>query len=141
MRALLFLSSLVFLASCADDSNTTAPANSRRSNNRSAAASNATVTQAVIGQGKPGGTVGFTTITTVRTTNTIPALSGASKSAICPAGTTVIAGGFDYGPFVIASPPITNGSGIVNNGWTVGVINETAGANDVSLTVFAYCAS
>ena len=88
--------------------------------------------------------VGFTKITEVKTGPfMIAAGNFGGGTATCPAGTTTISGGYDFGGYSVTNYPWVRESKMVlgGSGWTIFVINQTAGAADASVWVYAYCAS
>lgn len=148
MRTSLFLlSAVLLLAACNDNAETTAP------RSRSIVSPAADVSAAQVASLPPGPSAsakpsaGFTTITTVESGQGIFAGAGngigwLTKGTItmtCPAGTTVIGGGYDvYGlyPFdvkVYTSKP--NGA----NGWSVTVENTGSPSSIANLKVTAIC--
>ena len=142
MRTLLLVSALAALAACSDTQQTTAPASR---SGRAASGDVATAGRtAVSPDAKPvSGQSGFTTVTQV-VSNEIALDAGAAiaGSAVCPAGSTLVGGGFTFvsegnpnaRPFVRESHPLSNG-------WFVSVANWATGAYYASFKAYALCAS
>src|SRR6266699_5917579 len=96
MRNRLFLlASTVLFAACADDQHSTAPASSRAPRS-SAAGDLGNSGQGVVNPAaKPIDQVGFTTAQTIASaTIDIPAGTNGVATATCPAGTTLVGGGY-----------------------------------------------
>jgi len=139
---ILLLSAAILLGACADDQHATAPASTR-----SGAASRSTAPDFPPGPGtaaKPTDQVGWTKAVTVASTP-LAVAPGASGfiSANCPAGTTLVGGGFTIdvngGPAPIV---YLNNPGVTGTGWNAGVRNlNAAGGYYVSITSVARCAS
>jgi hypothetical protein len=145
MRTVILLSTLVILSACADDQHSTAPAKANSLNRTSSAVGDTRVSsQLPSAQGKPTDAVGFSKITTVVSTWTFnPGLSGFAHTD-CPAGTTVVGGGFGYDlpdGFPTAAAPSMIGSSIVGTGWNIALMNNQPGAIAWTIEVAAYCAS
>lgn len=140
MRTLLLLSVAAALTACDDAQSTTAPANTRTIATPIAHAS----AEAPTGQGKPAPPpTGWTTTTTVESIEVSLTPGGAvAFGAVCPAGTTVVSGGYEFfnegNPTV---PPVVTRSAAVGNSWTVRVVNRMVGAWTVAFKVYALCAS
>jgi hypothetical protein len=143
MRTLILLSTLVLLAACSDDQHATAPRTSRSASNSTHELTTRIqdLTPGANAQGKPASA--FSTITTVISADkSIPAFSSSTDAhADCPAGTTVVGGGFQYGFFASNAPPTTTSSLPHNNGWWVTIGNEVSGAGDAVIRVWALCLS
>jgi hypothetical protein len=148
-RLFLFAATILFVA-CADDQHSTAPA-SRTAGSRSASGNLSASTQNVGSpQAKPIDQVGFTKITEVISTNMVISKGGQdSRTAVCPAGSVVVGGGFRFIGFNAAggTPPWISNSGREDLGggqfgWLVVIDNEQPGAADgIDVEVLAYCAS
>ena len=132
---LLLLATAFVLAACADDQHTTAPSRTRSTSSSSASGDMATRDGLGIPQARPQDQVGFTQVTTVKSVAVNLGAGGTgSASAICPAGTQVVGGGFTLssGDFAIDSSAPN-----ANNGWTV---HGTVGAaGPLAVTVTAIC--
>jgi hypothetical protein len=145
MRTLILVSTLVVLSACSDQ-HTTAPGNSHSANGaRSSVTGDGRMpSQLVVSQGKPVDAVGFTKVTTVASTWTFnPGQSGFAHTN-CPAGTTVIGGGFGYDipdGFPTVPAPSMIASTIVGDGWSILLQNNQPGAIAWTIEVAAYCAS
>ena len=86
---------------------------------------------------------GFTRITTVETSLVqVPATTANTGTAMCPAGTTVVSGGYTFVGYNVMVPPWVRTSKAVAGGWTVDVHNQAVGASGgASFYVYANCAS
>ncbi len=138
---LIAIGTAILVAACGEDP---AASTSPRNASPAAASSMAPSFNGPSAQGKPTGPVGFTTITTANSGNHVIAVGGIDVvTAACPAGTTVIGGGYHYvGYFSSSTPPwITDDAIDGANGWKIRVDNETPGAGPVNIVAFAYCAS
>jgi len=138
---LLAIGSAILVSACADD-----PAASTSPRNASpvGASSMAPSFNGPSAQGKPTGPVGFTNITVVNSGNHVIVVGDIdTATATCPAGTTVIGGGYHFvGYFASSSPPwITDDAIDGANGWKIKIDNEAPGAGPVNIVAYAYCAS
>lgn len=145
MRFFFYFTVLVALAACSDD-RVTSPAASRQNiDNRltppttSAAAVNSPP------QAKPVDQVGFTKITQVAGAyGWVLAGAMGEATALCPAGSTAVGGGFVFTGWATANPPMVSGSFQITEaeqtGWRVKV-NNHLGAVPTSFSPYAICAS
>jgi hypothetical protein len=144
MRPFILLSTLIVLAACNDDQHATAPISRSLNRATSPAGDTRVSSQLPSAQGKPTTVVGFTTITPVLSTLTFnPGVSG-TVHADCPAGTTVVSGGFGYdlqNGFPTVAAPSMISAGIVGNNWSIVISNNLPGAITWTIDVVAYCAS
>ena len=95
--------------------------------------------------GKPTDQVGFTHITEVAS-EVVVLSPGVTRGvlATCPAGTTVVSGGYNVYALVngAAPPVVVSSKGVLGGGsWGVGVTNTLPGAGTANFVVYAYCAS
>ena len=139
-KNLLLLSAAILLGACADDQQTTAP-----NGPRSGAASRSAAPDLPPGpSARPADQVGWTKAVTVVSTPLSVAPGAASfATATCPAGTTLVGGGYslDLG-FGVAPIVYLNNPGIGGTGWNAGVKNlNAAGGSYVSVHAVARCAS
>ena len=153
-KNILFLSAAIVFAACADDQQTTAPHGPRSgASSRSAdlppgpgAASRSLDLPPGPGAGaRPADQVGWTKAITVYSTPhpVAPGTSGFA-SATCPAGTTLVGGGYTLDIIGATVAPVIaqNTPGIGSVGWNAGVTNlNAAGGAYVSVTSIARCAS
>ena len=84
---------------------------------------------------------GFTQVTTVSAFAQIAAGGAGGAFVACPAGTTAISGGYNFTGYNPVSPPWVKSSRLVQNGWSVEVLNMSAAASGVGMYAFATCAS
>jgi hypothetical protein len=138
---ILLLSAAILLGACADDQHATAPAGPQ-----SAAAIHSIAPDVpVTGNGKPNAPSGWTTAVTVFSTpHAVAAGSAGFATATCPAGTTLVGGGYslDFGNLSVAPAVYLNNPGIGSTGWNAGVRNfNPVGGVSVSITAYARCAS
>jgi len=140
MRTNLFLLPAAFLlAACGDDQHATAPAGP------SVGAANRTVSAYPPGPsnaGKPASS-GWTQAVTVGATISVAPGSADFATVLCPAGTTVVGGGFSLG-FSGGNSPVVylNNPNVQGTGWNAGVQNmNPAGGSYVIVTSVARCAS
>jgi hypothetical protein len=137
---ILLLSAAFVLAACADDQHATAP-----SGPRSGAASH-TVDAYPPGPSngaKPSNPTGWTQAVTIGATISVAPGSADFATALCPAGTTVVGGGFSLG-LGSGTPPVVyiNNPNVQGTGWNAGVVNKNAaGGSYVTVTAVARCAS
>ena len=141
MRTVLLLSVIAVLAACDDEQPSTAPANARAI---ATPTTQASVETGPVAQGKaPPPPSGWTKVTVVQGPSTqVLAMSTVGAYASCPAGTTVIAGGFLFTSEgnQAAPPQVTQnvpGAGF----WFVHVVNRMPGAVDAAVRSYALCAS
>ena len=131
------------IAACSDQEKTSPTAPAAAGSFASASQSSSTIGQPTA-SGKPApAPVGFTKIQIVQTAMTTVAVgTGNGAVATCPAGTTIIGGGYNWvivGNFYF--PPFVKSSQIIGNTWSVWTLNMAAGAADAAIVAFAYCAS
>lgn len=141
MRTLILVSALLALAACSDDNQATAPTFHP--------VANSSVTPATSGgvspYGKPvQGPTGFTQVVTDSSNVVISVAGGAvAGQAYCPAGMTVVGGGYDMisegNPQ--APPVVTQNYSPFPNMWWVRVVNAMPGAYNASFRVFVRCIS
>jgi len=146
MRNRLFLlTAAVVLSACADDQHATAPASHSGLSGRSASGDVAPSGGGIkLPDAKPAAQVGFTKITRVTSAQCNVVIGeNSSNTATCSAGTTAIGGNYNISLFVSsASFPWFRFAGLDGqNGWSVTIWNEQAGAREFSYYVTAYCAS
>lgn len=141
MRTLLLVSVLAALAACSDSQQPTAP------NARSARTASGDVGPStkgiIIPQAKPQpAPTGFTKVTVDSADAYAPAGNVALQLVNCPAGSTVISGGFVTTSFgnVLAPPQVTMNYPY-NNSWVVRFDNRMAGAMGMGFRVYAVCVS
>lgn len=137
--ATFLLSSALLLAACADNE-TTAPGSRLATD-----ASGVSAAQSDLPPGpnlKPVDQVGWTKVTSVWSAVASPGFSNAAQTANCPAGTTLISGGYAFtntgNP---DAPPLVRWSHAIGNEWYVSVANAATGAGAVAFQVYARCAS
>lgn len=141
MRTNLFLLSAAFLlAACADDQHATAPAGP------SSGAASRTVSAYPPGPSapaKPTAPSGWTQAITVGATISVAPGGADFVTALCPAGTTVVGGGFSLGLGAGNAPAVyINNPNVQETGWNAGVRNmNPAGGSYVVVTAVARCAS
>lgn len=139
MRSLLLLSAIAAITACSDSSPST--------NLPTQAAPSASAQRSPNGPstfGKPGGP-SLNVQVVIGTTVNIAAGSGATATALCPAGTAVTGGGYEVfnlgpEPFVWRNRELESAIGVAS-GWTVSARNQAAGAQQISLTAWVSCAS
>jgi len=138
MRKILLLLAGTLAAACADQS-PSAPAS--KAPNASAVAN---LGPAVVGdaaQSKPTDQVGFTKITKLfGTTISVGANAYGTASAKCPAGTTVVGGGYTFANYGSSRPFADQSHDDNANGWMVDVDN-TGQPSSTYVVVTVYCAS
>lgn len=142
MRTLLLVSTMLLLAACSDNQQATAPRSVGSATSGAGDRIPATASQT---NSKPIDQVGFTKITRAWLFPhvAVSANSTGTGTATCPAGTTVINGGYrilgvpNGGAFPIVIWSEDDGA----NGWTVILNNTQPGSVLLTLEVFAYCAS
>jgi hypothetical protein len=138
MRMLLLpaVAALFMVAACDDTQTTTAP-----STNRAVPAPAMQASGPIVSQGKPApDPTGFTKVTMVESNPIFNAGGGLAGQAICPAGTTLISGGYTFISEGGWSPvPAVTQNQPYGNGWWVRtvVLNNTG----ATFKVFAMCAS
>ena len=137
MRRLLLLSAALLVAACTDNQQPTSPAAGRSvTPNGSAAGQIAPSPQA-----KPTDQVGFTTAFTVTTplNSQIDGVTftGWTLHATCPAGSTVVSGGYRI-PVGWPYAKITYNGPDGANGWQISV--DEANAAAIQFQAFAMCA-
>jgi hypothetical protein len=141
MRKNLFLLSAAFLlAACADDQHATAP-----SAPRSGAASSSVdaYPPGPSAGAKPVSQTGWTQAITVGATISVAPGIADWATVVCPAGTTLVGGGFSLG-LGSGTPPAVylNNPNVQGTGWNAGVRNmNAAGGSYVTVTTVARCAS
>jgi hypothetical protein len=141
MRTNLFLLSAAFLlAACGDDKHPAAPTGP------SVGAASRTVTDYPPGPsnaGKPAAQSGWTQAITVGATISVAPGLADFATALCPAGTTVVGGGFSLGVGAGTAPIVyLNNPNVQATGWNAGVQNlNPAGGSYVTVTSVARCAS
>ena len=93
-------------------------------------------------QGKPADQVGFTKITKVTAPGIVSPGAVNSATAACPAGTTVIGGGYLTlsGVGIGTTPVYTTSHDDGNNGWSITALNQNPNGA-LSFQVYAYCIS
>jgi hypothetical protein len=138
-KNLLLLSVAVLLAACADDQHATAPKAPR-----SGAASRSVADSPPGPNAKPIDQVGWTQAVTITSTPhaVAPGTFGVAM-ATCPAGTTLVGGGYSL-DVAAGVPPlvILNTPGIGSTSWNAGASNlNAAGGSSISVTAIARCAS
>jgi hypothetical protein len=141
---LLLLTAAVVLSACADDQHTTGPSSRSGIASRSAAGDAAPSGQgSVTPSAKPTDQVGFTTITQVKSEPfAITPGQVMSASATCPAGTSVVGGGYNLTNLPSVFPIVSSSSATLgSNSWWVTIWNTAAGAGSLGMSVYAYCAS
>lgn len=138
--ATFLLSSAFLLAACTDNGETTAPASRLAAN-----ASGVPSAQADLPPGptlKPVDQVGWTKVTSVTSGEFSPGVSAIAGHVSCPAGTTLISGGYRFtnegNP---NARPFVRFSHAMGDEWVVGVANFATGAWAVAFHVYALCAS
>ena len=137
MRTLLLASAALVLAACSDNPQPTAP------RSIGSATSGAGADRALINQGaKPVDQVGFTKVVSAAFTPTAssvgPGMSG-ENHAICPAGTTVVGGGFHInGGFLVS---VFESADDGQNGWVVKVYSPPTTPGVFTFNAIAYCLS
>jgi hypothetical protein len=136
----LLLTAAVLLSACADDQHTTGPASRSNVSGRSATGDVTAPGQLTPNpQAKPVNQVGFTTVTTVTsaTFEALPLVPG-YLVATCPAGTTVISGGYEILTGQDDARIYYDGpSGA--NGWKV-KLTVAVGGSSTTYNAFAMCA-
>jgi hypothetical protein len=136
---ILLLSAAILLGACADDQHATAPASAP------SAASRSVSPDAPPGpNARPNDQTGWTTAVTVYSTPHAVAPNSASfATATCPAGTTLVGGGFSLDLGSGVAPAIyLNNPGLGATGWNAGARNyNPVGGSYVSITAYARCAS
>lgn len=140
MRALLLIPAVMTIVACSDSQQPTAPA---RPHGRTSLGDVAPTTQGIkLPDARPQQSA-FTTVTQVVSNQISLDAGGAiAVQAVCPAGTTLVGGGFAFveegnpnaRPFVRESQPLSNS-------WFVSVANWATGAWYTSFKAFALCAS
>lgn len=140
MRNLItLLAAATVLVACADDPHPTAPGSRSANGNVQSAADKTPVAQA-----KPADQVGFTKITKVYGNNVVvPAGGSGFSTAQCPAGTTLLGGGFVIGSSsaYTGAPRLSWSADNQTNGWSVGFGNGVTGAGEFEFYAVAYCVS
>ena len=139
MRHMILLVALGSLAACGDNARPTAP---RTSSDQPA--SLVRKGSGAIALGKPATPVGFTKITMASSlTTVIAADANGEATAVCPAGTTIISGGYHIVAFnpAVTPPWITWNDVQGENTWVIHVYNKMPGASSISLQAVAYCVS
>jgi len=135
----LLLTAAVLLSACADDQHTTGPASRSSVSGRSATGDVVAPGQLTANPAKPVNQVGFTTVTTVTsaTVEALPLVPG-YLVATCPAGTTVISGGYEIITGLDDARVYYNGpSGA--NGWKVKLTVAVDGSS-TTYNAIAMCA-
>jgi hypothetical protein len=143
MRSFLLfatITAVATIAACSDNPQTTAPARARTMSSDVAAAR--TVSPAA----KPKEQVGFTKVDFIESPEQTAGPNGNYGTIVwCPAGTTVVGGGFRFTSAITATPPVVASSSRFTNatgtGWAVGVVNSLAGAQTVKYIASVLCAS
>jgi hypothetical protein len=139
-KNLLLLSVAVLLAACADDQHSTAPKAPR------SGAASRSVADSPPGPGaKPIDQVGWTQAVTITSAPhaVAPGTSGVAI-ATCPAGTTLVGGGYtlDFTTISVAPLVYLNTPGIGSISWNAAVTNlNPVGGSSISVTSIARCAS
>jgi hypothetical protein len=137
---LLFLSAAVLLSACADDQHTTAPANSRSSRSSALGDVGATAQSSPVPAAKPIDQVGFTTAQTIiSATLDVPPGQFSVATASCPAGTTLVGGGYTIVAWGVTPVIYLNNPSVSGTGWDVGLFNPAGGGNAI-FKAFARCA-
>jgi hypothetical protein len=138
--AIIFLAAVAIVAACDSDQRVAGPAKSQSAVSGSASAAQLAYPPGPSAQSKPGPTA-FTQVTTV-TTPDIEVQGAAQGFATCPAGTTLIGGGFSFtnegNP---NAQPMVRYSQPSGNSWNVGVANFATGAWYTVFKAYALCAS
>jgi len=141
MRAttLLAIGAAVLIAACSDEqaSSPTSPRRSSGSVAKVVSSSSAPTEHA-----KP--SPGFTTITQVEShTVTVGHGLTGGATATCPAGTTVVGGGYRITLYISNTTPpwITRSESDLANGWAVWVDNGPVGSTTFTFVAYAYCLS
>jgi hypothetical protein len=139
-RLLVLLAAAVLLSACADDQHTTAPANSRSSRSSASGDVGATTQGIQVPQAKPTDQVGFTTAQTITSaTIDIPAGTNGVATATCPAGTTLVGGGYTIIVWGVTPAVYLNNPNGAGTGWDAGLLNPAGGGNAL-FKAFARCA-
>ena len=144
ITVLLTLAAAILVAACADD-RPTSPVSSPGA--RSSLATGTLPSATASGpsaQGKPVDHVGFTTVTRVIGSLAVVNVGVQNQSlATCPAGSTLVGGGYQMKGFESTHTPpwITQSSDNTAQGWVVDMVNSQPGGGVVSFNAFAYCAS
>ena len=141
MRTVAMLSTAIALATtvaCSDDHASTAPIKARGS---VASAGEATVASTNAAPVK--GTIAFTKVTTVTTAEfPVDAGTAVAHTADCPAGTTLIGGGYAFSMEGNPdAPPRVSQSQPFYNSWWVRVTNWATNAHYASVIIYATCVS
>ena len=137
MRKTILLLAATFSAACADQS-PSAPAG--KAPNASAVA-NLGPAVGNAAQSKPTDQVGFTKITRFfGTTIAVGANAFGAASATCPAGSTVVGGGYSFANYGSSRPFAYQSHDDNANGWIVDVDN-TGQPYSTYVVVVAYCAT
>lgn len=141
MRSLLLLSAIAALTACSDNGQSTTPVSASQGDVASSAQRSP---NAVSAFGKPSRS--GPAITVVIGTDVDIAPGGSANSvALCPAGTSVTGGGYEYSavgtdPSVWRNRELESEIGLAS-GWTVSARNTALGAQTVTLTAWVSCAS
>lgn len=135
------LTTAILVVACADDSPTTSPPSRSTAGTTELRATN----QSVTASAKPVDQVGFTKVSYVTSGpgyTTMPGGAVADFTVSCPAGSTVVTGGYTV-PWWDASavPPFVLINGPNGNGWKVRFSNEAPGMKSFQFYMFATCLS
>ena len=144
MRNFFYFTVLVALAACSDD-RVTSPAASRQNIDNRLTPPTTSAAVNTPSQAKPVDQVGFTKITQVAGAyGWVLAGAMGEATALCPAGSTAVGGGFVFTGWATANPPMVSGSFQITEaeqtGWRVKV-NNHLGAVPTSFSPYAICAS
>jgi hypothetical protein len=143
MRSFLLLATITAVATisaCSDNPQTTAPARARTISSDGAAAGN------VSPAAKPTDQVGFTKVDFIEgLEQTVAPFNNHATIVWCPAGTTVVGGGFRFTSGFAGTPPVVSTSSRFANatqaGWVVSVTNSMAETQTVTYIASVLCAS
>jgi len=140
MRSLLLMSAIVAVTACSDSGQTTTPAGASHTPSLDQA-------PPPVGKAKPVDQIGFTKTQVAVSWITIGMGAFDETTVGCPAGTTVVGGGFQVVKAAWASPPFIHRSqphviaGNIVDGWQVAVDNSQPNSGDISVQSYALCAS
>jgi hypothetical protein len=144
MRRLIMLSAVLAIAACSDSQQVTSPAKARSVS--PGAVSMEELSQGAHANGKPQpGPVGFTQVAQYfGDWASFQAGQTGSAMALCPAGQTAIAGGYQFASLA-GTHPLINGSARLElpsaTGWIIYAMNDQAGAGSFNLDAYVICAS
>jgi len=143
MRRLIILSAVLAIAACSD-SHVTSPANARSVSSNAVSTGELSQGPTVNGKAQPG-PVGFTQVAQYfGDWASFQAGQTGSAMALCPAGQTAIAGGYQFASLA-GTHPLISGSARLElpsaTGWIIYAMNDQAGAGSFNLDAYVICAS